>query len=321
MRKTIAIVMMLTLLLTILGVGSNSNATPVVLNMNLLPNFEDPNWSLINSGGTSWVSGGILTIDSPSYYEFNLLNPNGNWHQTVDNANGWVVETKMRVDPTTQNYPGTSRGAVQVWIHDHTYLTIVGFNKDKIYIAYPDYVPYYMDTTNTFHVYRIEAKGLMFKVYVDGSLAIDYHRSWTGGGSNILMFGDGVSGWYSRSYWDYFMYDTDPVTGIPADVRIEPQTLNLDSMGNYVQVKVEGFPDNPEYSPLDVDETSVVVAGVGADLKFSTFNNNRFIGKADRLLVEDAIGAPGNEIEVDVKGKLNDGTAFIGKATIKALQN
>jgi len=108
-------------------------------------------------------------------------------------------------------------------------------------------------------------------------------------------------------------------TGIPANVRLEPQSLNLDSNGNFVQVKVEGFPDNPEYSPLDVDGMTVVVGGVGVDLKYGTWNDNRWIGKADRLLVEDSIGAPGEDVEVLVQGNLNDGTSFFGMATIKAL--
>lgn len=107
--------------------------------------------------------------------------------------------------------------------------------------------------------------------------------------------------------------------GIPADVRMEPQSLNLESNGNWVNFKVENFPDNPEYSPLDVDPSQCTVGGAGADLKFATFNNNRYIGKADRLLVEDAIGSPGDEVEVDINGKLNDGTGFLGKAVIKAV--
>lgn len=106
--------------------------------------------------------------------------------------------------------------------------------------------------------------------------------------------------------------------GIPADVKMEPQSLNLESMGNWVNFKVENFPDNPEYSPLDVDPSQCAVGGVGADLKFATFNNNRYIGKADRLLVEDAIGTPGAEVEVPVTGQLNDGTGFLGNAVIKA---
>jgi hypothetical protein len=111
----------------------------------------------------------------------------------------------------------------------------------------------------------------------------------------------------------------DLTAGIETDVRLEPQSLNLDSMGNYVQVKVESFPENPEYSPMDVDGTSVEVEGIGCDLKYGTWNNNRWIGKVDRLLLEDAIGAPGAEVEVGVGGQLNDATPFTGDAIIKAL--
>lgn len=107
--------------------------------------------------------------------------------------------------------------------------------------------------------------------------------------------------------------------GIPADVRMEPQSLNLDSNGNFVQFKVESFPDNPEYTALDVDGTTCKVLGVDADLKYGTWNSNKYIGKADRLLVEDAIGAPAQETEVQIAGKLNDGTAFKGTAIIKTV--
>jgi hypothetical protein len=109
--------------------------------------------------------------------------------------------------------------------------------------------------------------------------------------------------------------------GIESDVRMEPQSLNLDSNGNYVQVKVEGFPENPEYTPLDVDGTTVEVEGIGVDVKYGTWNNNRWIGKCDRLMVEDAIGGPGDEVEVEVRGELMDGTPFSGKAVIKAILN
>jgi hypothetical protein len=131
---------------------------------------------------------------------------------------------------------------------------------------------------------------------------------------NLLTTGTQAS---NPCIYEWYVWEGEG--GIPADVRLEPQSLNLDSNGNYVQVKVEGFPENPEYTPMDVDGTSVAVGGVGVDLKYGTWNDNRWIGKADRLLVEDSIGAPGNEVEVDVSGSLNDGTNFMGAAIIKAL--
>jgi hypothetical protein len=135
---------------------------------------------------------------------------------------------------------------------------------------------------------------------------ICYQWDMTNRGDILTPFIQNVATWFGTP-------------GIPADVRLEPQSLNLDSNGNYISFKVEGFPENPEYGPMDVDVGSVIVQGVGADLKYGTLNNNHAIGKCDRLLVEDAIGSPGEEVEVDVSGKLNDGTAFVGTAVIKAL--
>jgi len=109
--------------------------------------------------------------------------------------------------------------------------------------------------------------------------------------------------------------------GIPAEMRMEPQSLNLESNGNYLNVKVENFPDNPEYTPLDVTAGSCEVMGIGCDLKYDTWNENRYITKVDRLLVEDAIGAPGDDTELEVKGYLNDGTSFKGIALIDTHMN
>jgi hypothetical protein len=111
------------------------------------------------------------------------------------------------------------------------------------------------------------------------------------------------------------------IAGIPTDVDLEPKSLNLESNGNYVQFKIYGFPENPEYTHYDIDTTTVKVQNVDADLKFGTINSNKYIGKCDRLLVEDAIGAPSQEMEVKITGELNDGTAFAGKAIIKAILN
>jgi hypothetical protein len=113
----------------------------------------------------------------------------------------------------------------------------------------------------------------------------------------------------------------DMESGILASVEFEPQSLNLESNGNWVQTKVVGFPENPEYTPYDVVVGSCSIAGIGVDTKFDTANNNKFITKADRLMVEDAIGAPGEEVEVKITGNLQDGTNFAGSAFIKAILN
>jgi hypothetical protein len=109
--------------------------------------------------------------------------------------------------------------------------------------------------------------------------------------------------------------------GIPADIRMEPQSLNLESNGNYMNVKVESFPENPEYTALDVSHGTCEVLKIGCDLKFGTWNENKYITKVDRLLVEDAIGAPGDDTELEVTGYLADGTHFKGIAIIDTHSN
>jgi hypothetical protein len=105
------------------------------------------------------------------------------------------------------------RGAVQIWANDHTNLVIVGFSPDAICLAYPDHVRVPMVTTDGFHVYRIVSRGRRVQVYVDGELTIDHILSWSGGGSNVLMFGDGVGGTSSLTRWDYFSYDVLALSG------------------------------------------------------------------------------------------------------------
>ena len=197
--------------------ASRARATPR-LKRPLIQNFDHrpaPVWEPWDCGdgvGKAGVSHGILTIDAASCYEFMLFHPNGKWHEFVDNSRGWVIETSLKVDPRNpaeecNDNPGTS---LKIWVHDHTNLVIFGFTTDEVCIAYPDNVRLSMDTTNAFHVYRIESKRRSVRVFVDGNLKIDHTLTWQGGGSDALTFGDGHVNGKTRSYWDYFSYDVFP---------------------------------------------------------------------------------------------------------------
>jgi len=134
---------------------------------------------------------------------------------------------------------------------------------------------------------------------------LDFNWDTTNRGDLLTPFVQNVAKWFS--------------SGIPANVKVEPQSLNRVNKGNWVNVKVSGFPENPEYSAYDVDGNTVTLQGISVDVKFGTYNENKFIGKADRLLVSDAVGAPGDETEMIVEGKLNDGTSFAGISVIKVI--
>ena len=177
---------------------------PVIMNFDKLPNND---WLVFDcfTNGTGTVSHGILTVDSPnSCYEYILYSPKGIWNKYVSNSRGWIIETSLKVDPITQP------GSVEIWANDHKILIIVYFNTDEIYIAYPDRVHFPMNTTDGFHVYRIEAKGMHVKIYVDGSVAIDHMLSSPGLGTEALVFGDGDLNGTSLTRWDYFSYNVFP---------------------------------------------------------------------------------------------------------------
>jgi Fe-S-cluster formation regulator IscX/YfhJ len=107
--------------------------------------------------------------------------------------------------------------------------------------------------------------------------------------------------------------------GIPAIVDVHPETLNLDSMGNWVSVEVEDFPDDPDYDPSQVIEGTVTLDGIGSDPNGpSGYEDGAYKCKVDRLVLEDSIGAPGDSIELEVKGDVAD-TSFKGTCTIRAI--
>ena len=169
-------------------------------------------WVVSHNGGSATVADGILTFDTSGHYEFRLehelsIVPMGTWHQHVDNANGWAIETRLRIDPNIRGELGFAGHApFEIWANDHTNCVIIGFGKDGMGIVYPDLAVTTMNTTDDFHTYRIESQFEQVRVYVDGVLRIDHTLSWRGGGTDVLYFGNGGGG-SGRSYWDYFKYE------------------------------------------------------------------------------------------------------------------
>ena len=82
----------------------------------------------------------------------------------------------------------------------------LGLWPDRIELWTRKSVCYKMDTTQDFHVYRIETKGKALKVYVDGELRIDgpglFSRPFRGA-RNEIAFGAANSGMMGEALWDY----------------------------------------------------------------------------------------------------------------------
>jgi hypothetical protein len=178
---------------------TNAQALQITLNMDTNP--LDEGWGLINNTsdpGFSYVEDGVLTIASPSYYE--LTDP-GNWLANVDNSpNGWMFETRMRIVASSpEDVPASF-----IWIHDLVNLSHFSFFPEQVGFTYPDSFFYSLDTSE-FHTYRLVGLGDNIKLLIDGALALDYDRSWSGGGTETLMFGN-TSFSQTVSKWDYITY-------------------------------------------------------------------------------------------------------------------
>jgi parallel beta-helix repeat protein len=109
-------------------------------------------------------------------------------------------------------------------------------------------------------------------------------------------------------------------SGILATVSVEPETLNLKSEGNWVTVKVQDFPEDPDIKVSQVIDGSVRLENFGAGLTPSNNGNSdgQYMCKIDRLALEDSIGGPADEVELTVTGDVED-TSFLGTCTIKAI--
>jgi hypothetical protein len=135
-----------------------------------------------------------------------------------------------------------------------------------------------------------------------------------------LRFGGGHPsyGWWG---WTFGLDDVEikAEVGIPAIVDVDPNTLNLDSMGNWVTVRVMDFPEDPSYDPSMVHDGTVTLEDIGADANGpSGMEDGYYMCKVDRLMLEDSIGAPGEAVELTVNGDVGD-TSFEGTNTIRAI--
>jgi hypothetical protein len=195
-------------------------SSAVVLNFDELPGSD---WKVASSGASAHVSGGTLTIDAPpgyNQYEFLLNYPNGAWHQQVSNSTGWTIEARLRIDPSSEPGAWQSGGSTaRIWANDHANCVIVGFNPNQIGLLNTGTAPYLMDTTDDFHVYRIESRLDDVRIYADGDLIIDQLVTRRSSDcSDVLMFGGGGDG-TSVSYWDYFWYDVQSPVATPSPTQ------------------------------------------------------------------------------------------------------
>jgi len=115
--------------------------------------------------------------------------------------------------------------------------------------------------------------------------------------------------------YEWYVYEGD---SLEAAVQVKPSNLHFNSNAKYLNVRITDFPDDPDKSPVDIDGSTVTVEGFGTIVKFDKNVDSKYMGKVDRQIIMDAIGTPGDQIELSVSGKLNDGTGFFGTCYVKA---
>jgi hypothetical protein len=156
-----------------------------------------------------------LTVTGNTYEEWKLEDGQGDWWQST-RLSGWVVEARIKIIEAPADCASTG-----FWVTGAGgQITKVQLSSTWAGINYPAPHGVEMDTTDDFHVYRLQYLGRdRYHFSVDGVLVADAHQLDSGGGSSVLMFGDlgGCAG--ATSEWDSFSYEPEsqPVSEGDAD--------------------------------------------------------------------------------------------------------
>lgn len=176
------------------------------LSMDVLP--EEAGWQRLG-GGSATVDGGFLTMDVPKacFCHQEYRSPNS-WFETVNNAWGWEVAFRMRVESSASNFPYVN---VCLHIDDRRRSIVVGLDEDRVFLEAGIVIASFLvDTTDSFHTYRIVGHHDALDVFVDDVHAMSVTNTNpvivpTG----IVDFGDCSAGSNpSMTTWDFFRYET-----------------------------------------------------------------------------------------------------------------
>jgi hypothetical protein len=127
--------------------------------------------------------------------------------------------------------------------------------------------------------------------------------------------GDKIVGCYLvDSKYHGFIY-TIPAPPIEAEVDVDPDTLNLNSKGNWIMCYI-WLPE--EYNVTDVDPNSIILEN---DIKAESFlanNTEQFVTAIfSREKVQSILDV--GEVELRITGRLKDGTLFEGTDVIRVI--
>ncbi len=185
--------------------------------------FNEVEGDIDNPAGYSvevTYDGGILTTEGTgvtivSYYRDDL----------VSNSVGNMVETRMKYITGTTACQLTLRAEPKT-----TTLVILSY-EIAVDGGGGNYI---MDTTDTFHTYRLALKNNVVKVYVDGILRITSTPNVQTGYNRVYF----ITGDTAEAQWDYVRYYTGVVTPIGTNVTVNlPDGVSM----TYDNVTQEGY--------------------------------------------------------------------------------
>lgn len=152
------------------------------------------------------VSNGFFHVQDAGTQSGDMVVANQHWRACPET--GAAVEARVRVV--------SCRGVAGVMLgfSDGTHEDILTLYTDKIELN-ADKLSYAMDTTDGFHVYRVEIKSNDVSVAVDGVKVIDGAGRFTQPaheGRNRLSYGAGSSAATGEAFWDRVRWTEAPVT-------------------------------------------------------------------------------------------------------------
>jgi hypothetical protein len=201
---------------------------------------DDDGWNLItNSGGDlAIVNGGILNLDTTPENVWWWYNKNIG----ASNAVGTTYEINMKVN-------SVSFKGLTITLRDGTWYEGLFFYPDRIEMFVDVPIVYFMDTTDTFHTYRLTFKNNDYMVYVDGVLVLDGTDGLSAStGANLCQFGDtdNAAGVDSYSEWDYIRYN---VSG-----AFPPEPVIYNTSGELVSSEIS-LPAGMTWDSLYINKT------------------------------------------------------------------
>jgi hypothetical protein len=302
----------------------------------ILPNLASPAWELQSGTGAPIPPGILDIVDGRTVYRHFA----GTIWRIIDQtilaplnaADGYSAEfchaniSNTKDVTQTGNY---ARGdAFQIF--DGEYRVNVMFSPQGLRVqGLADYIFYSGGDffTQDFHVYKFICQNGWYDFYIDGIKRNGAQMTIASTpGDKFITFGAGNSAGavQGSANWDY-VYVTFGGK-IEANVNLDPDTLNLGSMGNSITAYIE-VPAGHDVNDIDIN--SIKLAGtIPAESWPFAVGDNDLDGISDLMVkferarvqayIRETMGITSGSVTLTVSGELN-GTEFEGADTIRVI--